>query len=520
MTELTSPEAVQRTTIDGVEVVWVDSGRPTLSASLVFRAGYADEALARSGRCHLLEHVTLHSGIDRTKLYVNGSVTSLLTSFDLAGDPAEVAAALTTVCEQLADPDEESLSHEKRVLDAERATQERSILGRALALRYGASGPGILAWGDLSISNATLGEVRALAATRFTRGNAALALDGPPPAGLRLPLPAGPRLTPAPDAPLPDFVARDLPFPAGFTPADDYVAVTGLAASVDGAQLGASVWRRRVRSKLSTVVSPRSNVQVVQELVGRELVIGLIVQARPARAGGVLSVIRDELAGLVEQGPTAQELADVVRFVEVSGRHGDVLGNEPTRQVRAGLVGLRPRSIAERVSALAAITPAEVASALAELQRTQLIQVPPGTDRSAFPDVTWTPTNDSPPDASATTFRAAGPRRWLDKTAATLHLGASTLHYRTPDETVTLSLPHLAAMVVFDDGGSVLINRDGDSLRVEPTLWRNSARLAALWHQVPDDRVVRVHGRPSDEIPRPPKLIAFYNDAVRRWCRR
>ncbi|MGL4744555.1 MAG: hypothetical protein ACRCXL_09265, partial [Dermatophilaceae bacterium] len=59
--------------IDGVAVIWVDSSRPTLRASLVTRAGVVDETLPTTGWTHLAEHLALHDR-DRGTFAVNGSV--------------------------------------------------------------------------------------------------------------------------------------------------------------------------------------------------------------------------------------------------------------------------------------------------------------------------------------------------------------------------------------------------------------------------------------------------------------
>ena len=72
---------MQQTTIDGVACFWVDTGRPTLTARLLFRAGSADEPLHESGWLHLLEHAVLH-GRGGGTLHVNGFVSPLITAFD------------------------------------------------------------------------------------------------------------------------------------------------------------------------------------------------------------------------------------------------------------------------------------------------------------------------------------------------------------------------------------------------------------------------------------------------------
>ena len=87
---------LHQTNVDGVQCFWVDSGRPTLSAGLMFRCGIADEPLQESGWLHMLEHLALH---DRGggALHVNGSVTPLLTMFESHGPADQVVDHLTGV---------------------------------------------------------------------------------------------------------------------------------------------------------------------------------------------------------------------------------------------------------------------------------------------------------------------------------------------------------------------------------------------------------------------------------------
>ena len=72
--------------------------------------------------------------------------------------------------------------------------------------------------------------MRGLVHTWFTRGNAALVLDGPPSEGFRLPLRDGPR-RPVPEPP----VSRD-PRPAAFD-ADDTMSVSGEVGRTPAASL-------------------------------------------------------------------------------------------------------------------------------------------------------------------------------------------------------------------------------------------------------------------------------------------
>ncbi|HEY6743325.1 MAG TPA: hypothetical protein VI110_13280, partial [Lapillicoccus sp.] len=54
--------AVNNAVIDGVQTYWVDTGRPTLTASLTFRQGQVDESLPKRGWTHLIEHLALRDG--------------------------------------------------------------------------------------------------------------------------------------------------------------------------------------------------------------------------------------------------------------------------------------------------------------------------------------------------------------------------------------------------------------------------------------------------------------------------
>ncbi|HET8768285.1 MAG TPA: hypothetical protein VFM86_13260, partial [Pedococcus sp.] len=71
---------LHRTEVDGVPAFWVDSGRPTLTAALVFRWGMVDETLPETGWTHLLEHLALH-GRGGGALQVNGMVSLVHTRF-------------------------------------------------------------------------------------------------------------------------------------------------------------------------------------------------------------------------------------------------------------------------------------------------------------------------------------------------------------------------------------------------------------------------------------------------------
>ena len=102
---------LRATEVDGVPVYWVP-GERRMRASLWFRAGLADESLPTRGWLHLLEHLALH-GRDSLRAPINGHVSMLHTSFDVEGDPDDIAAFPQHVCRWLTAPDFSDLEHER-----------------------------------------------------------------------------------------------------------------------------------------------------------------------------------------------------------------------------------------------------------------------------------------------------------------------------------------------------------------------------------------------------------------------
>ena len=211
---------LRTTEVDGVPVYWVP-GQRRMRGSLWFRVGLADESLPRHGGLHLLEHLALH-GRDSIRVPVNGSVSMLHTTFDVEGEPDDVAEFLQQICRWLRAPDFSNLEHERRVLRAESATRQLGPVALHLLWRYGAQGPGLAAYDEFGLHTADPDRLRSLAADAFARGNAVLALTGPPPAGLRLPLADGERWPAKPAKPC------DQPLPAGFVGTSGSVALSGV----------------------------------------------------------------------------------------------------------------------------------------------------------------------------------------------------------------------------------------------------------------------------------------------------
>ncbi|MGL5861484.1 MAG: hypothetical protein ACRCY9_09545, partial [Phycicoccus sp.] len=198
--------------VDGVAVLWVDSSRPTLRASLLTRAGIVDETLPTTGWTHLAEHLALHDR-DRGTLAVDGSVSLTETRLLLHGEPDDVTTALSDVTAWLRAPRLDRVADESRVLRAEAEFRGSGDAATAMLQRYGARGAGLAGYTEPGLGRATPEALAELVTSRFTRGNSVLVLDGPPPSGLRLNLPDGGRM-PLPTRPV-THETRPAAYPSG-----------------------------------------------------------------------------------------------------------------------------------------------------------------------------------------------------------------------------------------------------------------------------------------------------------------
>ena len=295
---------LHQTDVDGVQCFWVDSERPTLSAGLMFRCGIADEPLQESGWLHMLEHLALH---DRGggALHVNGSVTPLLTMFESHGPADQVVDHLTGVTRWLNDPELEELERERGVLRAEAATRGGPVV-RAFGWRYGAKGPGVVGMGESGLGRATPDALRARARQVFTQGNAALVLDGPPPASLSLTLPVGELRPPAPAVPCEDKL------PAGYVD-DAGVVISGVVPRSASATILPELLQRALRTEFRDIAGGSYAPWCTYEGVDQEnalVIAGSDVSREllPTLVRRTLKLVRR----MADDGPEAGRLEEII----------------------------------------------------------------------------------------------------------------------------------------------------------------------------------------------------------------
>ena len=360
--------------IDGVPTAWSRVPGP-LRAGLFLRVGYADETLVTSGVSHLLEHLALF-GFSRPGDHSNGQVEATTTLFHCTGDDATVVDFLRDVTRQLVSPPTERLEDERGVLRTEAASRGPSAEGALLTWRYGARTYGLAGQQELGLEHLTAEDLLAWSVRYATTGNAALWLSGPPPAGLALSLPPGPR-HPAPDAREAIVPALPAYFPAGdsrrialHAVLDRGYANAALADVVSGRLLDA------LRVDQAVAYSPRADYGAVTADAGRLLVFSDLAEGRATDGARLFMAV---LSGLAGQAPVREE--------ELAGWHAarDRQADEPAAQLGFTVsqawslaFGSEVRSFERAEAEMRAVRPEEVTAAATAMMGNALVMQPQG----------------------------------------------------------------------------------------------------------------------------------------------
>lgn len=489
--------AVHETEIDGVRCFWVDTGRPTLAASLRFRGGIVDEDVSRAGWLHLIEHMALH-GRGGGALSINGSVSFLETTFDAHGPVDLVAAHLSGTTSWLRSPDFSDLDRERNVLRAEGRTRG-GMAADAFIWRYGAQGPGLCAMDELGLGRASGELLEALAHRVFTRSNAVLALDGPPPAGLRIDLPDGVGRVAIPVA-----VPCDQTLPGAYVE-NRGVILTGVTERSVAATLVPALLQEELRTHLRNEAGASYAPWASYEAVDAASAVVLAgadvdIAAFPDAADVVVGIV-DRLA---TSGPTDAALQDVVdQYVQV---HTDPYNGATFawRAASRALMGLEVETADEILSGVSAITPDSLAGELANLQNGLLLGRPaearevPGLTLLERPEIRPTPGQE---------FRSIN---WpADRTRLTV--GPAGVQVHDDGRRLGVRLDDSVGTLVYSDGKRVVLSRDGWNLAVDPADWHDGAKAVSLIDEhVPRDLLLPQPDQ--DWGPAPRRLGAW-----RRW---
>ncbi|SNR87581.1 Predicted Zn-dependent peptidase [Geodermatophilus saharensis] len=487
---------VQRAVIDGVPV-FTAGGRERTTAALVFGVGLRDETFATIEVTHLVEHLAM-AALPRTHLRCNAVTDVDSTAFFATGRPQAVGAFLEGVCRALADLPTDRLAAEAGVLQAEGCGSTSSTVSALWAARYGLTGPGLTVSAGPGPHHLTEDAVRAHAARWFVRGNAALWCHGPLPAGLRLPLPAGPRpprRLPVPrpqDGPV--WTRTDAPgvglLLATDTPADAALAV---GVQVVGERL-------RDRARHGRGLSYRVD-SLTLDLAADRREVALVVDARAGHDAEVADLVWRTFAELCADGPTPEEVGHAVAGLEAELDEEDAAGAELADAAYCAATGLPFRPAAATLAAWRAVTPADATAALRRAEPTAVLAVPDTASWDGPAGVARRPLCGTLPELpEGTLFRPPLHRRLLDPAArVALVVSREGLAHRDADGDVHgVPWSRVEALVPTDEGrGLTVVSRDLCCVHVHPDRYGPRA-VAAVLERAPAGTLL---GRPASEAP-------------------
>jgi hypothetical protein len=465
---------VGQTEIDGVPTFWTDEPGP-LMARLMFRVGQSDEPTPRGGVSHIVEHLAL-ARLGIPDYDHNGSVEATRTYFTSSGRPDEVVAFLDAVVAGLADLPLDRILFERRILRAERDRRGFSVNGAVRWYRFGYDGHGRgLGPQDDELGLDWLGPepVRAWAAERFTRQNAACWLSKPPPAGLRLPLADGVRQNVAAPVTVPGVA-----FPSHRRWDGPGATLSFISSRTPGANMISNIAHRRMRRQLRFDHGLVYDVRFEYEALGPDTThVVFATDCPPARRGRVIGVLVDVLDELARTGPTEAELKrEVAAFIrQLEARDGrlsvvdalaiDHLWDGPFLSAQ-GLHDLRR-----------AVTPDDAVAALREALPTLLAVVDADTPAGRFTDYPI-----SSPDAIV--GREHGPIGFflLPAWKPTQRLIAGPYGISAVvSPTARMTIYYRDCVAVVHEAPQVrrLLARDGTSFAVDGAMWKDGRRAIA-----------------------------------------
>lgn len=463
-------DGVRWTDIDGVRTVWGAAPGP-LAASLVFRVGTADETLTTHGTTHMVEHLALYP-LGQQPHYQNGSVRTTVTSFDTSGEPAEVAAFLRGVCENLSALELGRLPDELRVLETEEERRGWGSVSALLAWRFGPNGPGLWAYDQHARRTMDGEHLQLWADSVFTRGNAVLVLTGPPPEDLALPLRDGARRA------TPQLVDVLPSFPAWFqSPTTDVTVHSLLTRSVAAAACSHALSRELVdslRYRLGVAYSPTVDYDPYDGTTA-QLLVG--TDAHKDHCAAVLSALLDTVDRLADRGP---EQAHLDEYRSQWARTRTLPGSDAGEAHRQALELLFTGAVTapeQLEQELLGTTVDDVAAAATELRARALYALPEGVEPPR-PTITKAPESSAAPPVAGYVHRYIG--RAAEAADATLVLADTGLTLNPPEgEPVTVMFADCRAALLYPDGARRLHAYDGVTITVEPVLWENGHHLVA-----------------------------------------
>lgn len=472
-------------TESGVPVFALPSGR-TPSATLYFRAGFADETLATSGWLHLLEHLAVHSS-EHADVRCNAAVGLCLTEFSVTGRETDVLRFLGELSTWLAEPSFEHLPHEIAIVQAEYAQRPVDDVATHLGLRFGPRRHGLPAFHTFGLRRATEQELAGLARRFFVAGNAALALNFLPAHPLQLPLRSGSAQLPPAAEQLP------LPVPAlagGVTP---FVATSGLLRRSSIAPLVAATIRDATQQLLRGEMGASYATTVALDRLDSEtLLLCLSSDVAPHGIADSVQLLHENLVKLAEDGVSTEQLSRVRDQLLWSFDDDPSGAWQASRCAVEHLYGTSTNTALELRRELEEVSTSDLDDEV-HAYLSSVLYTSPAADQSSalFPRVE--PANP-PSKGKHTTFEP-----WDPRVPARLTISPGTAVMEVvPTGRAARSLEDATGLLKHPGGSRTIVAADGGTLHVDPAAWLNGdAAVALLDSYVPEQHHIDLEADPG-----------------------
>ncbi|MGV9314252.1 hypothetical protein ACWDR0_19025 [Streptomyces sp. NPDC003691] len=476
--------------IDGVPVLWTGDRQGPLEAVLVFGAGALDDPRATRGAIRLVAHLAA-STLPRTHHLTLDWWSLENTCFGASGTPEQVVNHLDAVCRGLSRLPLDRLAHEAEVLATSNTDPVGEMAGILLWGRYGHSGAGSANHEGPGIHGVPAGAVRAAADRFFHRENAVLVLSGPPPEGLRLPLPEG-RRPASRRAMEPEAVTGAAWFSA------EEVSDPGMSWRTDPGDPAAVLAHALFRDRLVRALRHRNalsyDVRDCALLVGPGTAESFFLpDAREGYEQQVAELMWQEALRLAAEDPTEAELAQEVAGYRGRWESPDHTMDELVEAATCLLLDREYRDPGTRLADLAAVTPDRVRTACAAALRTALMVVPEGLvphlprpDGGPVPPLgCWVYGTPAP----GTVFRPKAYERLRHREVRRARMVVTDdglWHVRDPDDVHYVTFADAAGLLEWENG-VLLLGRGHCSIDVNEHAYADGHRLvAAIRAAVPE----------------------------------
>ncbi|MFD6228602.1 hypothetical protein ACFWFZ_17215 [Streptomyces sp. NPDC060232] len=364
---------MQRTSADGVTVLWEAAPGPgPLTAVLSFGTGVRDETAPTLGATRLVAALAMKPAGRRPHEFTS-IVEEETTHFIAKGTPTEVTGFLLAVCSALLDLPTQHIEHATRLLTLQSPFTCDQRGAEPLNARYGPHALGLVAYHEPDMyGRLTPDAARTHAAAFFTRANAVLALDGPPPAGLTLPLPDGPR--PHRSAPR---TRAGVPGTWQHRQIDTVSLLLTSRAHEPAAVAACHVLSQRVEHIAHDTLGFTDGVTVHRFLRDR-LTLDRVLALRPAdgHAEQAAEILWHEALNLARQGPTRHELDTFTAHARTELDCDSGLWNSLQRALEAEHFGIPYHDTATLLANQATGTPQDVADHLQRALTDAVLVVP------------------------------------------------------------------------------------------------------------------------------------------------